>query len=144
MIASQKITIFHHRKAFTLLEMLIVISVCIAIVSFAIPRYQIVLERFTAKEGEQILYALLAAQKRYEMDNGSYASTLSDLDVDFPPPTNFDTIDDNSVANSDPVAQVTRTTPSIDLYILHIYTDGTVTCDTEHASVTGICQKIGY
>ena len=98
------------------------------------------MEKFTAKEGEQILFALLAAQKRYELDHGSYTSTFSDLDVDFQQPKHFDTIDDDNVQNSNPIADIARLSGGT-LYTLEIDDDGTIRCVNGTVS---ICTKLGY
>ena len=123
-----------HQSAFTLLEITMVVTIIGIMAMFALPRYLTLLEKFRAKEGEHLLLTLLAAQKRYSIDNaGSYTGALINLDVDIRDPENFamPTVAANPLARIDRVGN---------LYTLSINASGTISC----SSGSGICVQIGY
>ena len=100
------------------------------------------IERMRAAEGEQFLYVVLSAQKRYSIDhNDTYADNLADLDVDFNlTPSNFKPLTDADINTTNPLAKIIR---QDDSYTLFILSTGTVTCNCNGSSCQ-MCQKLGY
>ncbi len=132
------------KKGYTLAEILIVISLLGVLATLSMPRYTIMFERTRASEGQQILIALMNAQKAVQLETGSFATTLIPLAISFPTPVNFDDIDDDSitapVAVTDPVSNVQRNTGT---YELLIDQNGLITCDDSQAGMTaGSCINI--
>ena len=72
-----------NRKGYTLIEVLVVGIIISVLASVALVNYGVVVERARAKEGEQLLYALLASQKRYKLEHGAYAIDSPATDIDF-------------------------------------------------------------
>ncbi len=124
------------KHGYTLFEVIITSIILAVLASLAIPRYTTTLERTRAGEGFQILEALLKGQNAYNFANGSYATSVNQLDVQITTATFFDTIAVSS--NPANLASVARKTPAP--YSLTINSTGIITC-TE--AVAGYCQKIG-
>jgi prepilin-type N-terminal cleavage/methylation domain-containing protein len=110
------------QSGFSLAEIILAIIIAGVLASLAIPAYFTSVERSRSSEGKQILYALLQAQKAYQIDTGAYTATLTNLDVSFGPIANFNA---PTVAAADPIAQITRSTGT---YRLSMYASGTITC----------------
>ena len=124
-----------YQKSFTLLELVVVFVVVGIVSSMAIVNYLNTIERIRAKEGEEILIALLGAQKRYAQENdGSYAGNISNLDVTTRTSAYFNT---PAVSTTSPLAQITRTNS----YTLSISDTGNVSCS---GGASGLCTKLGY
>lgn len=124
----------NRRKGFTLTETLLVVIIVGVIASMAFPHYLTIIEKTHSSEGAQILYALLAAQKRHFLDEGSYASNIADLDIDFRDSPYFN---DPVARNTDPLGTITRTGS----YTLSILKNGTITCS---GGSNNICGKMGF
>jgi prepilin-type N-terminal cleavage/methylation domain-containing protein len=77
------------QKAFTLVELAIVIVIVGVLASFGVPRFRDAVERSKAGESLNYLSAVRAAQERYHAREGTYASDLADLDVSIPAPKYF-------------------------------------------------------
>lgn len=135
-------------RAFTLPEIIVAMVIVGVLATLAIPNLSRTSERMRAEEGVQFLFTLLAAQKRYSInnDNGDatpdYADNLAQLDVDvsvtlqnFLTPTNAD------INTTSPVAKITRTggTP----YTLFIRDTGVITCNCGGAACQ-VCNSMGY
>ena len=91
------------------------------------------LEKFRAAEGEQILLAIFGAQKRFALDNGgSYTNTLSQLDIEFRPSSNFG----SPAVSSATIAQITRTGS----YTLQLSDTGAIT----RTGGASDCARLGY
>lgn len=71
--------------AFTLVELAVVIVIIGVLAAFAIPRFRDAVERSKAGEAFHYLASIRAAQERYAVRQGTYASDVSLLDVTFPP-----------------------------------------------------------
>ncbi len=125
-------------RGFTLLEIVITVIVIGVIAGLAYPRYMVTVEKMRAAEGVNTLMTLLAAQKRYAMENeGAYCNGVScSLDVDIPVSTIFDA---PSISN-DPgfLAQVQRIPAQ---YKLNISESGVIGCVP---GILDICAQLGY
>jgi len=129
---------------FTLVELVVVLIITATLATLALPRITFAIEKVRAKEGEQFLYTLLSAQKRYAIDNDNgdatpdYTIDIGALDVDFSrTPENFD---DPTVSATSPLAQINRNDGSYTLFISDL---GTITCNCSGGSCE-TCQKLGY
>ena len=71
-------------KGFTLVELIIVVIIIGILASVGIPQYNKTMERSRISEASSILGALRGAQLRYKLENGSYATDPSTLDMDMP------------------------------------------------------------
>ncbi|MDP2654544.1 MAG: prepilin-type N-terminal cleavage/methylation domain-containing protein [Candidatus Omnitrophota bacterium] len=122
-------------KGFTLLEIITVLVIVSGMAAFAIPNYMTTTERYRAEEGKQVLIALLAAQKRFNLDTGAYTGTLANLDVEIRPSAHFGApAVTTSTAN---LANITRTGS----YTLQINENGIISCSGGPAN---LCTKIGF
>ena len=72
---------FRMRKGFTLIELLVVVLIMGILASVAMPQYFKSVEKSRATEAVEWLAVVTSAQDRHYMQKGSYASSLSELDV---------------------------------------------------------------
>lgn len=77
------------QTGFTLVELAIVIVIIGVLASFGVPRLRDAVERSKAGESLNYLAAIRSAQERYASSEGTYASDVSELDVQFPTPKYF-------------------------------------------------------
>ena len=137
------------KKSFTLMELVIVVIVIGVLAGLALPRFQTAMERVRSSEGVHTLTVLLAAQKRYAMENGGAYKLGSgasnhlapgDLDVDIPPSNYFDV----PYIYSSPAitVRVVRQDGSAILYTLDMNENGNITCT--NGSGYSFCSKMGY
>jgi type IV pilus assembly protein PilE len=122
---------------FTLIEMLVTITIIGVLASVAIPSYNIQIERVRASEAVQVLTALLSAQNRYQLENGAYAggagtTDLTPLDITIPASNNFNI--PSIIGNAAELAKVVRSDNS---YTLCINSTGVVTCN----GTAGVCSQ---
>ncbi len=73
--------VIKEKKAFTLLELSVIIVIIGIFVVFAIPKYKDALERPKIQEAFDYLSSVKSAQEKYFQREGVYAEDLSDLDV---------------------------------------------------------------
>jgi len=124
---------------FSLVEVLAVVAVAGALAAVAIPNLSNAIERQIAKQGEETLFALLGAQKRYRLEHTGYASSLSSLDISFPQASSkFKVPTLTNVANN--LAQIERQNG---IYKLSIAENGVVTCGVL-TSPANACDVLGY
>jgi prepilin-type N-terminal cleavage/methylation domain-containing protein len=146
-----------NRKGYTLIEVLIVGIIIAILASIAFFNYGVIFEKMKAKEGEKMLYDILAAQKAWSVEhNGQYPTSLSQLGVTFKPSNEFlpptlvtgspgmvgQVINGKLVLThyfGPPPRDEWETTPD---YILQIMSDGTIICSG--AGVSRLCEKMGY
>jgi type IV pilus assembly protein PilA len=73
-----------NRGGFSLLELTVVVVIVGVLAVFAVPRFLQAIERAKAAEAFEYLMAVRAAQERYLVQHGQYASSIDDLDVELP------------------------------------------------------------
>ncbi len=73
-----------NKQAFTLIELLVVVLIIGILAAVAVPQYQAAVHKSKAVQMITATKTLADAQKRYHLANGSYATNINDLDVDFP------------------------------------------------------------
>ena len=74
---------------FTLVELMVVVIIMGVIAAVALPSYATHIERIRASEGAQLLAAVLGSQEAYRLENGEYATAMSDLDIEIPNASDF-------------------------------------------------------
>ncbi|MFA5093528.1 MAG: type IV pilin-like G/H family protein [Candidatus Omnitrophota bacterium] len=72
------------KKAFTLIELIIVIIIVGILGSLGITQYNRVIEKSRAAEARMVLGTIRAAQAAYKLENGVYATALINLGVSAP------------------------------------------------------------
>jgi type IV pilus assembly protein PilA len=77
------------RKAFTLVELAVVIVIIGVLAAFGVPKFLQSVEKSKAAESFNYLSAIQSSQERYLAQNGVYASAISSLDVTLPNPQYF-------------------------------------------------------
>ena len=78
-----------NRGGFSLVELAVVIVIIGVLAAFAVPRFRASVERSKAAEAFNYLASIQAAQERYHARQGTYASLLTDLDIQFSAPKYF-------------------------------------------------------
>ena len=73
-----------NRKAFTLLELLIVILIIVVLATLAVPQYINFIEKSRAAEAIRIIRMIATAQDLCKLEHGHFTSVLSELDVAIP------------------------------------------------------------
>lgn len=71
------------QKGFTLIELLVVVLIIGILSAVALPQYEKTVWKSRGSEMMTWMKSLGEAQELYHMANGSWASSLADLDVDF-------------------------------------------------------------
>jgi prepilin-type N-terminal cleavage/methylation domain-containing protein len=77
------------RRAFSLVELSVVVIIIGVLAAFGIPRMLKSVERSKAAEAFKYLASVRAAQERFQAREGTYASLLTDLDVEQVAPKYF-------------------------------------------------------
>jgi len=128
------------RAGFTLIEIIVVVTIIAGLASMALPNYFFVTESMQAKNAQKILIELYGSQKRYQIRHDTYASALNDLDI----VPRFNGIFQNPsvVSSSDTTfqMQVARVSPRAN-YVLRVDQTGQITC--VGTSPENICQRLG-
>lgn len=73
-----------NKKAFTLIEMLIVVLIVAILAAIALPQYRSAVQISKLKSQLGSLRPLMDAQERYYLATGSYTSDMGNLDVSVP------------------------------------------------------------
>ena len=79
------------RRAFTLVELAVVVVIIGVLAAFAVPRFLASVERSKAAEAFNYLSAIQAAQERYHARQGTYADDVTKLDIKMSPSKYFTT-----------------------------------------------------
>ncbi len=125
-------------NGFTLTEITTVVIIVGALAGLALPRFGSTIERVRAAEGVQILTALLGAQRTYELEEGSYATSEGALDIEITSAANFNVASIVIANNAANVAQIDRTGG----YTLSIDEDGVISCACAACGIS--CAKAGH
>jgi len=72
------------KKAFTLVELIIVVIIIGILAAIALPQYNKTMERSRIAEASAVLGALRGAQLRYKLENTDYATLPTQLDIELP------------------------------------------------------------
>jgi type II secretory pathway pseudopilin PulG len=126
-------------KNFTLIETFVALFIAAILTLIAVPVFTRAAERGKAQEAVNVLHILRGSQLRYAADNGSTASSLSDLDVELTDlSAHFDSLEvmdvDPETNPSAAIAQINRTNvanPGYGRYRLLIDSNGTISCIDE-------------
>ncbi len=73
-----------NQKGFTLIELLVVVLIIGILASVALPQYERAVEKSRVTEAISLSSAIWKGQQAYFMANGTYATDLSQLDLDIP------------------------------------------------------------
>jgi type II secretory pathway pseudopilin PulG len=127
--------------SYSLMEVLITITLLGFLAAIAFPSYGIYIERARARDGEQNLLVLAASAKRFVLENqGINPTSLSQLDVDIRPSQYFD-----PPVMTGTGFYVDRSTGLYRLTISFTVNAPVVSC-THHGSTDGFawCQDLPY
>ena len=80
---------FMNSKGFSLVELAVVIGIIGVLAAFGIPRFREAVERSKSGEAFNYLSSVRAAEERYQARMASYATVLSELDINTPAPKYF-------------------------------------------------------
>ncbi len=70
-------------KAFTLIEVLVVVLIIGILAAIAVPQYQKAVDKSRASQLLMTSKSLYDASKFYQLQNGAYATKMEDLDINF-------------------------------------------------------------
>ena len=129
---------FRENRAFTLIELIVVIVVVGVLAGLAVPRFSNTIEKSRIAEAINILATLRDAQEVYKLENSAYTATVTNLDVTIPASKNF-MAPETTAGN--PLAKIRRNADGYD-YTLTIDIDGTVKC-TLGVAPADICTRLG-
>lgn len=73
-----------NNKAFTLIELLIVVLIIGILAAIALPQYQLARDKAKFSTMMELANALMFANQRYYLANGSYTGDVTVLDIDLP------------------------------------------------------------
>ena len=97
------------RKGFTLVELAVVVVIIGVLAAFGVPRFLESVERSKASEAFGYLSAVRSAQERYQAREGTYASDIDDLDIQYSVPKYFDLPTDGAITADEDTWTMTLT-----------------------------------
>jgi prepilin-type N-terminal cleavage/methylation domain-containing protein len=134
-------------RAFTLIELIIVIIILGILVSISMPRFQDVQEKAKAIEGIRLLGDIRESNIRYYNAHEEYTSSLDDLDIEVSNIKFFSTYLPYNCLNSwgmncciGGVMRSNISNPGYGNYWLYITRDGDLFCNN---GANNICDKLG-
>ena len=138
-----------NQRAFTLLEIIIVVIIIGILASLALPKYHLSVEKVRSAEGVNILENVLNSERRWATDHdNTFINDINILDVSYSTWGNFNSIVAADFASPLPdpntnseLVQIRRNAASPFDYILHITATGVISCTGGGGS---ICTKMGY
>jgi len=139
---SRKNTIFRSRSGFSMVEIVVVMIIVGVLLGVALPNFNIIIEKFRASEGEQIVISILGAQKRYFLENDQYASNIDWLDIEVRPSDKFSQPTAIDPGGGGGYVGSIRRDISIP-YFLWVHSDGRIFCYGA-ASSHPYCTKMNY
>ena len=72
------------KRAFTILEIILVILIIGVIATLGLVQYSMMMERSRAQEARTILGVLRKAQVIYKLESGAYSNSIANLQIDVP------------------------------------------------------------
>ena len=73
-----------NKKAFTLLELLVVVLIIGILAAIALPQYRMAVTKARFAELKTVTRSLAGATQRYYLTNDAYPASLSSLDIEMP------------------------------------------------------------
>ncbi len=141
------------KKAFTLIELLVVVLIIGILSAIALPQYTKAVAKSRVAEVLLLGRSIVKAQQIYKMANGTYATSLDDLDIGYPC-----TMSEYSGSGTGVLGTLTCTHSHGFLYesFVSLYADkvdgfwinfsfaGSATCsEAEGIKVPGLCVSLG-
>lgn len=84
-----KLIAINKKSGFSLVELTIVVVILGVLATFAVPRFMSSVEKTKASESFTYLAQIEGAQARYNAENGRYANSTRDLDIELDRPEFF-------------------------------------------------------
>ena len=131
---------------FTLTEILVTIVIMAILAGLALPRYNMFMKKMKSQEAVGILLNILSDQLSYYKDNGSYATQMTDLDVQVPTPKNFNDVVPGSVTldcSGTPRETVANMEFKDTSFKLYVTTDGQIVCKNTGGGPDP-CPSLGF
>ncbi len=127
-----------NKKGFSLIEIIVVLIIVGLLAGLIYPKYTITIERTRFGEGVELLSALRRAQEAHSLENGTYTTTMADLDIEI---TNASYFNDPTLAGTAaaPTMHIQRSTGA---YTINMSIAGVITCT--NAATPPSCANLGY